>query len=106
MIEEYRVLFLARDGRIVSQTIPSCANDADAIVQAKPLVGGFAIQLWSRNRLIKRFEVKLKRHHDAPDRNAICGANPLMPHCSTCFGAIQNRAYCIRMRSGWETLER
>ena len=104
MIEEYRVLFLALDGRIVSQTILSCANDAEAIVQAKPLVGGFAIQLWSR--LIKRFEVKLKRHHDAPDRNAICGANPLMPHCSTCFRAIQNRAYCIRMHSGRETLER
>lgn len=40
MIEAYRVLFLAQDGRIVSQTIPSRANDGDAVVQARQLVGG------------------------------------------------------------------
>ena len=37
-----------------------CADDAEAIVQAKRLVLGHAIELWSGERLVTRLEAKTR----------------------------------------------
>jgi hypothetical protein len=59
-VEEYRALFIGYDGNIVSQTPLMCADDTEAIEQAKQLMGGYAIELWSRDRLVTRLAIKLK----------------------------------------------
>jgi hypothetical protein len=55
---EYRVYFMGHDGQIISQTPLICSDDAEAIAQAKQLVGGFAMELWSGERFIIRLDRK------------------------------------------------
>jgi hypothetical protein len=55
---EYRADFLGNDGHIISQSPLNCVDDAEAIGQAKQLVGGYAIELWSGERLVVRLERK------------------------------------------------
>jgi hypothetical protein len=59
-MEEYRAYFIGHGGHIISQTPLVCAGDAEAIQQAKYLVDGFAIELWSGDRLVTRLEPKAK----------------------------------------------
>ncbi len=59
-MEEYRVVFSGQDGRIVGQMPLSCADEAEAIRQAKQLAGGYTIELWHGDRLVRRIEPKAK----------------------------------------------
>jgi len=57
---DYRVYLVGHDGHTISQTPLVCTGDAEAIKQAKHFVGGYAIELWNGDRLVKRLEVKTK----------------------------------------------
>ena len=57
---KYRVHFLGQDGHVISQTPLACFDDAEAIQQAKQLVGGYPIELWNGDRLMKRLEAKTR----------------------------------------------
>jgi hypothetical protein len=59
-MEEYRVLFSGQDGRIVGQMPLSCADEAEAVRQAKQLAGGYTIELWHGDQLIRKIEPKTK----------------------------------------------
>jgi hypothetical protein len=55
---EYRAYFMGHDGQVISQRPLSCSDDAEAIAQAKQLVGGFVIELWRGEHFIIRFDRK------------------------------------------------
>ena len=57
---EYRANFIRHDGHIAGQTPLVCSDDAEAIGQAKQLVGGFVIELWGGDRVVTRLEAKTK----------------------------------------------
>ena len=58
---EYRVYTVDRDGHILGVKALVCADDAEAIDQAKHLViVDHAIELWSGARLVTRLGVKTK----------------------------------------------
>jgi hypothetical protein len=52
--------FNGQQGHIVNQTSISQANDVETIAQAKQLSSGCAIELWNRDRLVKRLQAKTK----------------------------------------------
>ena len=58
---EYRAYTVDRDGHFLGFELLVCANDAEAIEQAKRLViVDHAIELWSGARLVTRLGVKAK----------------------------------------------
>ena len=58
---EYRVYTVDRDGHILRVKALICADDAEAIDQAKSLViVDHAIELWSGARLVTRLRVETK----------------------------------------------
>jgi len=40
----------------------NCADDAEAIATAKPLVDGHDVELWSGDRLVTRLEANTSNH--------------------------------------------
>jgi predicted dinucleotide-binding enzyme len=56
---QYRAYFLRRDGDIAGTTTLVCDDDAEAIEQAKQLVGGFGIELLNGDRVVERLDPKL-----------------------------------------------
>jgi hypothetical protein len=59
-VTEYRAYAVDRDGHFIGYEPLVCADDADAIVQAKRFFVGNAIELWSGERLVIRLEAKMK----------------------------------------------
>jgi hypothetical protein len=57
---EYRAYTVDRDGHFLGFEPLVCANDAEAIEQAKRLIVNNAIELWSGERLVIRLEAKTK----------------------------------------------
>jgi hypothetical protein len=57
---EYRVYTMDRDGRISGAKALVCADDAEAIEQAKRLVVNHAIELWIGARLATRLGASTK----------------------------------------------
>jgi hypothetical protein len=51
---EYRAYFVGLDGHFLTFKALSCADDAEAIEQAKELVGDRAVELWCGNRFVTR----------------------------------------------------
>ncbi|MEA2915840.1 MAG: hypothetical protein QOJ15_7921 [Bradyrhizobium sp.] len=62
---DYRAYFVGGDGHFVRFVGLSCSDDAEAIEQARRLIGGQDIELWSGERFIMR----LPKKQDRPDRN-------------------------------------
>jgi hypothetical protein len=57
---EYRAYTIGRDGHFIAVKALTCADDAEAIDTAKPLVDGHDIELWSGDRLVTRLEANTK----------------------------------------------
>jgi len=57
---EYRAYTVGHDGHFIGFEPLVCADDVDAIEQAKRLVDGYDIELWSGDRLVIRLETKTK----------------------------------------------
>jgi hypothetical protein len=57
---EYRIYTIGSDGHFFNSTPLECADDTEAMRQAKQLVNGFDVELWQRDRKIARFEHKSK----------------------------------------------
>ena len=57
---EYRAYTVGRDGHFIAAKALTCADDAEAIDAAKPLVDGHDIELWSGDRLVTRLEANTK----------------------------------------------
>ena len=55
---EYRVYFVGSDGHFVGFQGLSCPDDAEAIEQARRLIGSQSAELWSGERFIVRLEPK------------------------------------------------
>lgn len=58
---EYRAYTLGRDEHFIGFEPLVCADDAEAIDQAKRLVNGSDIELWTGARLVARLEAKTKK---------------------------------------------
>jgi hypothetical protein len=54
-LQDYRLYFLARSGRIERGRQLSCEDDADAVRQAWSHANGSAMELWQGGRLVKSF---------------------------------------------------
>ena len=57
---EYRAFTVGRDGHFSGFEPLICANDAEAIAQAKRLVDSRDVELWSGDRLVVRLEAETK----------------------------------------------
>jgi hypothetical protein len=57
-VTEYRVYFIGGDGHFVKFEGLSCPDDAEAIEQARRLVGSEELELWSGDRFIVRLTRK------------------------------------------------
>ena len=57
---EYRAYTVGRDGHFIAAKALTCADDAEAIDTAKPLVDGHDIELWSGERLVARLAANTK----------------------------------------------
>ena len=57
---EHRVYTVDGDGHFIGLEPLVCANDAEAIDQAKRLVVNHAIELWSGARMVIRLDAKTK----------------------------------------------
>jgi hypothetical protein len=57
---EYRAYTVGHDGHFIGFEPLVCADDAEAIEQAKRFVDGHDIELWSADRLVTRLETKTK----------------------------------------------
>ena len=55
-----RAYTVDRDGHFLGFEPLVCANDAEAIEQAKRLIVNHAVELWSGERLVIRLEAKAK----------------------------------------------
>jgi hypothetical protein len=58
---EYRAYTVGHDGHFIGFEALVCADDAEAIEQAKRFVDGHDIELWSRDRLVTRLEIKTSK---------------------------------------------
>jgi len=54
-LQDYRLYFLARTGRIERGRELACEDDAEAIKQAATYAVGVAMELWQAGRLVKSF---------------------------------------------------
>jgi hypothetical protein len=57
---EYRVYIIGADGHFYNSVPLECADDSEAIEQAKQLVDGHDVELWQRDRKIAKFDHKPK----------------------------------------------
>ena len=57
---EYRAYTVGRDGHFMRVDVLICADDAEAIDKAKPLIDGHDIELWSGDRFVTRLEANTK----------------------------------------------
>jgi hypothetical protein len=57
-VVDYRVYFVGSDGHFVRSVGLSCSDDAEAIEQARRLIEGQDIELWSGERFIVRLPQK------------------------------------------------
>jgi hypothetical protein len=57
---EYRAFTVGLDGHFIGFEPLVCADDVEAIEQAKRFVDGHDIELWSGDRLVTRLETKTK----------------------------------------------
>jgi hypothetical protein len=57
---EYRVCIIGSDGPFYNAVPLECADDTEAMEQAKQLVDGQDVELWQRDRKIARFDYKPK----------------------------------------------
>ena len=55
---EYRVYVIGSDGHFRSSLELECADDDEAMEQAKMLVDGHDVELWQRARKVARFDHK------------------------------------------------
>jgi hypothetical protein len=55
---EYRAYTVGSDGHFIGFVELICADDAEAIGEAKRLVDGHDIELWSGERLVTRLKAK------------------------------------------------
>jgi hypothetical protein len=53
---DYRAYIIGRDGHFSSSVPFECADDTEAMEQAKQLVDGHDVELWQRARKIARFD--------------------------------------------------
>jgi len=53
---EYRVYTLERDGHVASVKMIRCAGDRDAILHAREMRDGHAVELWCGIKFLGRFE--------------------------------------------------
>ena len=53
-VNEYRAYVVGTDGHFVSFRAFRCANDSEAVTWAKQLVDGHDVELWNRERFVKR----------------------------------------------------
>ncbi len=58
---EYRAYTVGRGEHFIGCEPLVCADDAEAIDQAKRLVNGADIELWTGDRLVARLEAKTKQ---------------------------------------------
>jgi len=58
---EYRAYIIGRDGHFIRAKALTCADDAEAIAKAKPLVDGHDVELWSGERLVTRLDKVISR---------------------------------------------
>jgi hypothetical protein len=61
-LQDYRLYFLARTGRIERGRELACEDDAEAIRQAAAYAVGEAVELWQAGRLVKSFPPVEPRH--------------------------------------------
>jgi hypothetical protein len=59
-VAEYRAFTVGSDGHFSGFEPLICANDAEAIAQAKRLVDSRDVELWSGDRLVVRLEAETK----------------------------------------------
>jgi hypothetical protein len=57
---EYRAFVIGHDGHFIDVEPMVCTDDAEAIEKAKRLVYGFAVEIWSGDRLVTRLEANTK----------------------------------------------
>jgi hypothetical protein len=57
-VTEYRAYFVGGDGHFVRFEGLSCSDDAEAIEQARRLIGSEDIELWNGDRFIVRLAHK------------------------------------------------
>jgi hypothetical protein len=57
---EYRAYTVGTDGHFIGFTPLVCTDDADAIEQAKQLLAGLVIEVWSGERMVTRLGPKKK----------------------------------------------
>ena len=57
---EYRVYIVGSDGNFKSSVALNCADDQEAMEEAKQLVDGHDVELWHRARKIAKFAHKPK----------------------------------------------
>ena len=55
---EYRVYVIGSDGHFRSSLELECADDDEAMEQAKMLVDGHDVELWQRARKVAKFDHK------------------------------------------------
>jgi hypothetical protein len=60
-VAEYRAFTVGRDGHFLGFEPLICADDAEAIAQAKHLVGIHDVELWSGDRLVIRLRAAAKK---------------------------------------------
>jgi hypothetical protein len=53
---EYRAYIVGNDGHFLRFSSMTCSQDDDAIVWAKQLTDGVAVELWTGKRFVARFE--------------------------------------------------
>jgi hypothetical protein len=57
---EYRAFVIGHDGHFIDVEPMVCTDVAEAIEKAKRLVYGFAVEIWSGDRLVTRLEANTK----------------------------------------------
>jgi hypothetical protein len=53
---EYRAYTVRLDGHFIRYRAYVCADDAEAIIWAKQLVDGHAVEVWNGDRFVSRLE--------------------------------------------------
>jgi hypothetical protein len=61
---EFRIDVIDAPGNVIRSIRIDCADDKAAIETAKQFIAGHDIELWQRNRLLTRFDQKLRNATD------------------------------------------